>query len=240
MLCKYGNYQLPEGRCEITRRDTPEFNEAKQLLSNTVRLDVSSALYADSPSQMDGLVRSLLRAFAVQGRDFLVYLPGGNVQSQLTMRGVGSIGGVHVVQAPELQAGQKGAYVTWLPFTFALECEYPSSIASLIYREFSESISYDSPERIDWLLCLHGQHQQQQVRQFPFYTATQSGRAVGYLSYPSPPSPIWPAAWVNSDTLPGHESPKLRGDTYTEFPITWQYKFKSNRPLTGSPTFWPL
>ncbi|MCI0358637.1 MAG: hypothetical protein L0211_09145 [Planctomycetaceae bacterium] len=239
MLPKYGAYALPEGRCKIVRRDTPEFNEARQLLSNTIRLECSSALYAESATEMDGLVRSLLDAFRVNGKDFIVQLPGGSIQSQLTIRNTNAIGGVRVVQPPEINAGEPGAYVTWLPFTFALEAEYPSTLAGFLFREYTDSISYSSPEREAWLLSLHGPHQRQRIRQFPFYRATQTGRAVGYLAYPEPASPIWPQYWMNFDERPSLESPRARGNGYIDFPISWNWRFEANRPLVGTPTAWP-
>jgi hypothetical protein len=240
MLPKYGTYELPEGRCEITRRDTPEFNEARQLLSNTIRLDCSSALYSNSAANMDVLVKALLTAFAKQNQDFIVYLPGGTVRSQLSLYRDGSIGGVRVVQPPTIEGLKNAGYVTWLPFSFALEAEYPAANAGFLYRDYTESISYSSPDREDWLLCLHGPHQKQQVRDNPFYMATQTGSATGYLARPSAAQPIWPNAWVNRDELPGKQSPKARGNGYIDFTVSWQWRFKSNRPLLGNPNAWPL
>lgn len=239
MHCRLGNYEFPEGRVEITRRDTPEFNDARQVISNTIRLDCSSALYASSASEMDGLVTLLLQAFQQGGNDFLVFLPGGSVRTQLCLLNSGAIGGVRVVQPPTIESLKNGGYVTWLPFSFALEAEYPAAAAGALYREWSESITFDPLTREAWLLCLHGSHQKQQVRERPFYRAVQSGRAVGYLGYPSPPRPIWFNAWMNRDTQPDLESPRRRGSDYVDYPISWRYEFQSDRPLSGVPNPWP-
>lgn len=238
MLCKLGTYELPEGRVEITRRDTPEFNEAGQVLSNTIRLECSSALYSSSVSAMDALVASLIAAFSETGNDFQVLLPGGVTDSQLSLFGSGSFSGVRVVQPPAFESLRNGAYVTWLPFSFALEAEYPASNSTLLLREYTEEVNYQSPEREDWLLCLHGPHQRQIVRQYPFYTATQTGRAIGYRAYPTPASPIWPAYWMNRDELPVKRAPRRRGSLFTDYEISWRWTFKSDRPLIGSPNTW--
>lgn len=240
MLPKYGTYALPAGRCDIARRDTPEFNEANQVLTNTIRLDCSSALYTDSAAAMDRAVKQLLAAFAQPNRDFIVYLPGGSVQSQLTLRSAGSLSGVKVIERPAFQTLQNAAYVTWLPFSFALEATYPASGSSLLLREYREKISFESPDREAWLLCLHGPHQRQQVRQFPFYRATQSGRAVGFRAYPSAATPLWPSAWLNFDEAPELEDPRPRGQGYIDYPINWTWRFASNTPLFGTPNVWPI
>lgn len=242
MLPKLGTYELPEGRCEITRRDTPEFTENRQVLSNTIRLDCSSALYAEDVEEMDGLVEELLQAFADfqgSGEDFVVYLPGGRKKSQLSLYNAGSIGGVRIVSTTPAESLKNAGYVTWLPFSFSLEAEYPAENAGQLIREWTETITPVSPNRDAWLLALHGDHQLQQVREKPFYEATQAGTAIGYLGYPTPPSPIWPNAWMNYDEPPGRGTPKPRGNGYIDYPISWNYRFQSNRPLIGTPTRQP-
>jgi hypothetical protein len=243
MLPKLDNYELPEGRCEITRRDTPEFNDRKQVLSNTIRLSCSSALYAASASEMDGLVASLLDAisdFNAQGdKDFTVYLPGGRSNSQLTLRSRGSLDGVRVVSSTPAESLKNAGYCTWLPFSFEVEATYPTANAANLFREWTETISYSSPDREDWLLCIHGPHQKQQVRERPFYEATQSGSAVGYLQYPNAAAPIWGNAWINRDERPSRSSPVARGNGYTDFKVSWNWRFRSDRPLVSNPNFQP-
>lgn len=238
MISKLGTYPFASGRVEISRRDTPEFNNARQLLSNTIRLDCSSALYATDSNDMDRQVKALFTAFELFNplrEDFAVYLPDGRTKSQLSLYSRGSIGGVRIVVPPAIESLKNAGYVTWLPFSFSLEAEYPAENAGQLIREWTESVSYSSPDREDWLLCLHGPHQKQQVRQFPFYMATQTGRAVGYLGYPVPSSPIWANAWVNRDEQPTLETPKARGNGYIDYGISWLWRFKSDQPLIGTP-----
>lgn len=242
MLCKLGTYEIPHGRCEIARRDTPEFNEAQQLLSNTVRLDCSAALYSDSAANMDKAVKLLLAAFRIERQDFLVLLPGGSQRSQLSLLNAGSIGGVRVVQPPTFESIKNAGYVTWLPYSFSLEAEYPAALSGFLYRDYTETITFRQPVRREaWLLVLHGAHQKQQIRERPFYAATQSGRAVGYLARPSAPRPIWPSAWMNRDQIDlTITSPRPRGDNYVDFETTWSFEYESDRPLLGYPNAWPI
>jgi len=245
MLPKLGTYEIPEGRCEMTRRDTPEFNDRKQVLSNTIRISCSATLAPSVPGQsaMDALVESLLEAvadFNAEGdADFNVYLADGRSKSQLTLLSEGSLDGVRVVSHTPAESLKNAGYVTWLPFSFEVEATYPTADAANLFREWTETISYSSPDREDWLLCIHGPHQKQQVRERPFYEATQSGSAIGYLQYPSAPAPIWGNAWINRDERPGRTAPKARGNGYVDFGVSWQWRFKSDRPLLGSPNAQP-
>jgi hypothetical protein len=241
MLPKLGTYAFPAGRCEITRSDEPEFNEAGQVLSNTIHLEVTSYLYATSAATMDLAVRSLLTAFETQnGKDFVVYLPGGSVKSQLSLYGAGSMAGVRIVKKPRLEAGQQGAYVTYLPFSFALEAQYPAVGSAFLIREWKETLKFDSMDRFAWLHCLHGPHQLQQVREFPFWRATQSWRGVGFLGYIQPPDPLWPNYWMNRDVQADIEDPRPRRNGYIDYPASIEFRFESDTQLRGFPHAWPI
>ena len=77
----------------------------------------------------------------------------------------------------------------------------------------------------------------QQLRNYTVYRVTQQGQAVGISGYPSVPGPLWPAALMRGGSSE-RRSPRRIGNSYTEYPITWQYEFEAAFPLYGNPTRW--
>ncbi len=75
-----------------------------------------------------------------------------------------------------------------------------------------------------------------------FTLATQSGKAVGFLSYPTPRAPLWPGALLNDRMRVSYTSPHRSGhdggQAYTNFGVQWTYHFESAVPLVGQPNTW--
>lgn len=235
MIVRYRNYTIPEGRTEIRRTVTGNFNAFDDLLSTTVRTELDGRLKAASQSAMNTAARNLISAFGTDGGDLLVLLANGVTASELTMRSTGSLAGVKVVQRPSFPTLQNAAYTTWCPFTIILEAEYPASNAALLYREFEETIVFEGggPE-FGWFKPLVGFPSQQQLRQRDTYRATQSGHAIGYLARPVPPNPLWLSALSRFPTVT-KRSPQRRGSSYVDFYTAWEYVFESSVPLVGNP-----
>ncbi len=240
MLIKYGTYSIPAGRSEISHTRQLTYNSAEQPLSEVVRVQVDSRLKANDSPTMDLLVKQLLTGFNNNGKDFIVYLPNGTTASQLSLRTNDALGGVRIIQRPSFSTLQNAAYVTWLPFTFILEAEIPVTNAANLLTEFEETLTFEGGGPVNaWWKPLVGAPQRQQVRQFDTYRATQTGSAVGYLSRPSPPPPLWLNA-MNKFPSASKKSPKRFGDDYKNFGISWTYDFESDSPLVGNPNAWLL
>jgi hypothetical protein len=242
MTPKYGTYDMTDGvlgRISVSTEVEIVENDARQVVSRIERRIIEGHLGGTTTNaQMDDKVRRLRNAFAVNGRNFSVYLPGGNTLSQLSLLNTGSLAGVRVKNGPNLQAAG-ASYVTWQPYTVTLEAEYPAAGSSLLYREFEETIEVEGGGRVDgWLKPLNTGPIRQTLMQQDTYRARQSGMAVGLYARPSPPAPIWPAFLIRAGRF-SKRSPKPRGAFSQDFAISWSYEFESNVPLTGEPNQWP-
>lgn len=239
----YGTYDLTDGvdgRIAISTEVEAVENEASQVVARIERRTIEGRLGGTTTqAEMDVKVQALRNAFAVNSRDFLVYLPGGQVASQLSLRSAAALGGLRVVSGPNIQAAG-ASYVTWQPYTVTLEGEYPTAGASLLYRTFEETLEIEGGGPVDgWLKPLNARPIRQRIMQHDTYRAIQSGFAVGMYARPAPPAPLWPQFLTRQGRF-GSRSPKRRGIFSTDFYISWSYEFESDRPLVGQPTSWPL
>ena len=86
---------------------------------------------------------------------------------------------------------------------------------------------------------LSGPPQKQLLNEQTTYKCVQSGQAVGNLSYPFFPSPLFPGAIMPDQTMTEGDSPKRVGaigsPAWVEWPIRWRYVFESATPLSGVP-----
>lgn len=239
MISKYGTYAFGEGRCNISRSIRNVENDARQVVSQIVRLEVEARLGGTTTAAaMDTAVRNLLTAFESNGKDFVVYLPDGSTASQLSLYSAPAMGGVRVIEGPTLPSLANAAYVTWLPVTFVLEAEYPADNAGGLLLDFEETITFEGGgPQYGWLKPLVGVPQRQLLRQRDTYRATQSGFSIGAFARPLPPNPLWLNALMKNPSAI-KRSPKRRGGTYTDFYTAWEYTFESDSPLVGNPNVW--
>lgn len=93
-----------------------------------------------------------------------------------------------------------------------------------------------------WRTATTGRPQRQRVIQYTTSQAVQQGAAIGYLSYPTAPGPIWPQFLKGAQRPPDRKSPKRSGPPgapyYTEFEIAWHYEFEADITLDGVPNRW--
>jgi hypothetical protein len=68
--------------------------------------------------------------------------------------------------------------------------------------------------------------------------ATQSGRAKGYLGYPTPPPPLFPQALKQAPKVERSDPERKAPGVYAGYPVTWSYEYEWDAPLVALPTFW--
>lgn len=237
MIPKYGTYAHAEGELEIDAQQEALFNEARQPYGKMIRVTLSGLLLADSPTAMDVKVRNLLTAYSTS-RTFALYLPGGSTKSQIVLDHATAIGGVRVVQPPSFPTMRGAGYVTNLPYTIRLEAEYAATGASLLYRDFEETIEVEGGgPQIGWLKPLNARPVSQVLRRMDTYRARQSGFAIGLYARPSAMPPLWPN-FLTAFGRFGKRSPKPKSGVNTDYLTTWDYQFESDRPLLGEPHSW--
>lgn len=71
------------------------------------------------------------------------------------------------------------------------------------------------------------------------YTAVQEGFAVGSVTYPVPPAPLFggPSVGLNDEVVK-RTTPRRFGNSFSEHRVAWSYSFESTSPLVALPNLW--
>ncbi len=248
LTARYRSFTFPEGRWSISKTLQGNENPAKQELTVTHRVAIDGRLQATSAAGIEAQYALLSAAYAVNGGDFLVFLPTGARSDQLSLLSLDALGGVRVTQKPSLGSLENAQYVTYLPVTITLEAEYVSGNSPLnALSSFEESLSFEGGGPVqDWYRPIKGTPSKGIVRQADTYRATQTGKAVGYFDYPrlgttaGAPPPIFGIDALNRNPQVSLGSPEKLGSSYVNFPVSWTYEFESATPLFGTPNRWPI
>lgn len=236
MQVQYGSYTHAEGEVAIARQLEPVRDQSGTLRATVHRYNLQGVLTADSESAMDTAVSNLIAAY-VDGSDLaLLFTVGGN--TQLALASSDCIGGTRVTRPPEFPDMRGAGYTAYLPYAITVEGEIAasSSADTVGLLSYSETVQYSGGgPRYAHRETLQGAPIKQQVRRQTINRMTQSGEAVGYIGYPTPPPPLFAGALVESPQIT-LVSPRWRGGRgYTEYRVAWSYVFESASPLLAAP-----
>lgn len=165
-------------------------------------------------------------AFALDGGDFFFFTNDGGVAYSLV--NAGSIGGVRVKEGPTfLSQDGMAHWATGLPFSIALEADYPLLTDGLLeYRETITRVG-NGGQRVATIEVDSGPPVKQIVSTNTPITVLQTGEAVGMFSQPAFNLPIYsdPTLLENPEEATGAEAPHLNGGTYMGYVSRWNYRF---------------
>ncbi len=199
-------------------------------------------MQAADQSALSAAIDALTAAYALQAQDVGFYFDNGAPTSH-TIRSADTNGGVRVVAPPSFPEGKGAEYSTFRTYTIGLEAERLEPDATLLSWTETLQLKGGGPQ-FTFLEPINGIAQKQLLKQATTFRATQSGQAVGYLSYPAPAAPIWPEAEHLEQREIRLELPRRMGPpgdpTYTEYKISWSYSFQDAYPLVAVPTPWPV
>lgn len=238
MQLRIGSYTHDLGVPAVSIRKQTKRTDADTRISTIETWEIRGLIVSSSgAADLDSKVQAIKAAYR-DGRDLRILLPDGSNSTHYLLNAA-CLGGTRVVSPPSFPSFASAAGVTNLEFVAVIEGEVVASGAPTSLLSFEETLQFTGGGPLDGHIeTLAGSPIKQRLRQYTTYRATQSGSAVGYLSYPAYPAPIWPAAEVIPSRRTSSRSPRRKGSNYTEFPISWSYEFAASSPLAGRPHFW--
>lgn len=236
MILRYGSVSFDAGSCEVTLDVQALVNQRNVPYCQQMQMSVSGYLSGDNTTAVNLACEQLEVALATPYRDLVLYTDAG-LATHLALYNAGSTTGV-IVSGPRYPSGKGAELVTYRKFEFTARAEYPIGTGRNVLMEFSESISFQGTGGPRFILkpALVGPPQKQIVQQRTTVRATQGGRAVGYLDYPTEPPPLWPQAEHLEQRQVTRTGGRFHGAAWQEFAVQWGYVFEANGPLAGKPT----
>jgi len=234
MIFKYRNYTHDNNEVEVVFRQSALFDQRGNRRGLRKRLELKGVLHGTSQANLTTKLNALDAAYTVNGGDAVLFLDDGTTQTHHKLISSGTLTGVRVVQPPSFAPGDGAEYSTFRSYTIVLEADFIGD-SNILSSEEAVTIVGTGGPRFAYLETLVTSAVRQQVNKFTLVRMTQSGLAKGYLSYPFVPAPIWPALEDVDQRSIVTRSPKDQGLIFTDFPISWTYKFTSDVAQSGIP-----
>jgi hypothetical protein len=240
MFFKYGSYTHANNEVNLSSfRRTTIYNDRGIPQRENVSMRITGVLLGDTQDALTTKIAALEAAYAVRGGDAALYQDDG----------AGSIGSItpHKIISSDTISGTRVDAITWLgivnngeyatgrTYEIALSAELAITESSIV--SFAESLSFTGTTgpRDVWIEIRNGPARRQTVSQRTTMRVNQSGQAVGLLSYPNVPAPIFPGLEHVDGRRIIKGSPQFNGEVFTDWPIAWSYEFESAQALVGSP-----
>lgn len=239
-----GNYRHDDNEVNLSSiAKVPERLESGPVYRYKETWVADGEIFAASNAALTARLQLLELAYgsprpAVEGGVAALFHDNGTATAHIL--GLGSLGGVRVVSFGYPQGG-KEEYVTSRKYQIVLECTYLGD-PNVPLIAFEERLAFEGGGiEYVWRKPLQGRPVRQPVG-IDTWRAVQSGSAVGQFGPPEPPPPLWPA-YLIGEARPDETSPKRQGPAgnpfYSDFAITWNYRFEADIPLIGQPHRFP-
>jgi hypothetical protein len=234
MRLRVGNTLLPANSTDVTALIRASLGRYGNPLTYTHTLSISGSLDGDTQAECATAEAAVRLAFSVPYQDVALLLDDGSV-SPTKILNAGSISGVRCLSLAFPNSYGGAEYATVRSFQAVFEAEYLAGIDQLVdYSETVSIIGNGGPRRVV-TETINTAPVEQIVSPKTAVRASQSGRAVGLLSHPAVPRPLWPAALQNPDQAVTRSTPRPGTNGLLEWEVAWSYQFLSATPLTGTP-----
>jgi len=221
----YGSSSFPASAVECTTRTVARLTDGRVPYAYTTEIEGRGQFIADGPQSLSALQLQAEVAFSQFGLDFLMLDDSGAATSIRLLSKGAEFPGV-VVEGFEFPESRLGDMATGREFRFRATATYPTLRAFGAILRYQEKVGVrgNGGPRINWQEAVNGPPMPVQLSPVTLTTVIQTGSAVGYIAYPTPPPPILSTAYlVNPDQAVERLSPRPNG---TEYGIAWNYVFR--------------
>lgn len=244
MILAYGTFRFGQAEAATTITRQRQLDEAQNPWADLERWQISGKLLnrGGSLATMKAKIQALEAAFSTDGKDLILYEPDGRAETAHALRTRNTFGGVRVVEPPSYPDSSGANLVTYRDFAVTLEALVPVTGTRSAYRSFTEQIQFSGGGPLfHHLEPLVGRPIKQMGKQATVFRAVQSGSAVGLSGSPNPfliAPPLWPQAELIPQRVITYGSPRRFGNSFLDYPVSWQYTFESAVPLNGRTNVW--
>jgi hypothetical protein len=239
LYLRYGNYSHATAEASVVIDRIPNFNDGGQQTGYKETWNISGCLQAATQNLLHAEIAILKAAYSIQGQAIGLFFADGNATAHI-LSTAGTEGGCRVVRGPSFPQGEGAEAGLYRTYQISVEADVIDPSAQFI--SYSETLSFSGGgPRVAYQTYIYDVPEPFILAAATPYQATQQGQAVGRFAYPVPPGPLWPANLMENPQVQ-LTSPRRKGPVgspfYTEYPVSWSYRFESASPLTGIPNRW--
>ncbi|QEL18316.1 hypothetical protein [Limnoglobus roseus] len=250
MYFRIGATPFDPNSVSVTRSSVARLNRAgnpiARLWAWSVTVYLGSAATTPAARQVDFVVQEarLHNLLDVPGQEYALHCDNGT--PAMVLSPVGAVAPPKAVEVGNLVEG-RGEYAGKRTISFKVTAEYPLTGNKGLLLNFEETLSFvgDGGPIWDDYGADSGYSIRQVIRPNSKCFAYQQGTATGYLAYPNfggphgSPISLWPADYKSNLSRYDVVTPRVTGETYTDFTITWAYSHERwGTPFVGVPHLW--
>lgn len=245
MICSFRGVKFDAGDIGPVISSEPRFNDAQEQygLERVWILNGFLRNRGGNLATMRTLITNLIGLFADPlGGDLLLYHPDGVTIGPHYLLSDSCLGGTRVTRPPAFPSYQGPEGVTYRTWTAEVRGFIATPTDSGLVS-FTETLNFEGvgAPSVGFHHPLTAIPHKQLLKRATTYVASQEGRIVGQYSYPTAriPRPKWPNDLVDGypKIVPG-SAEKIGADGLMNYPISYAYRFESNRKMSGTPTQW--
>ncbi len=220
VVFRYGGYSSGDDEAELTKVEKqPTFSGRGKRLTHKETWHVNGELMQATPALIIAAANSLITAFAQDGKT-ATFTVSGTEAHRLSSD---SVSGVRVVYT-SFEKQDPAELATVRTYQIVLEATYDACDDNLVAWEESLEITGTGGPYTIAIETMDGPQLITMSNRTGFYY-TQSGQAVGYLTYPNTPGPIDPQAEFAFRRRVRRKSGRQMGNGIRFYTITWVYYF---------------
>lgn len=243
MILSYGEYEHVDNSVWFTVLKNTVRSARQIPIKQTVQFIIYGSVRGETTADVETAITGLETAYAVQGGDLIFKDNDGN-NTPHTILNADTVNGVQPGAVRWLSGIQGYGSGTQLinrrDFQIVVSADIDFALSGDQNLEsYSETVMLIGTGGTDFSIVssFTGAPIRQDRITYTPYRAVQRGSAIGYLSVPTPPTPIWPTALKPMSVVNSIGTPKFYGAAQRHFPVSWSYEFESATALVGGPTY---
>ena len=234
MLLRYGSYSHSAGETEIAISKTAVVAATGVREGYVERWAIRGRLSGLTVSDLSAAVQALESAHSADGQDLLLYLADGTTASAHGLRSGETLSGVQVrsLSYPDGRGAEYATYRTY-EVVYAAEVSATTNPGLIAWNE-TLAFTGGGP-RFEFITCLNGPPVRVVVAEQTPFRCVQSGSALGYGTWPTYSTPLFPQHEHRDRRRQDKSTPQYHGSGRARYPIRWSYDFEAATALFGSP-----
>jgi hypothetical protein len=228
VIVTYGSHSHPDNQCAVTiDRDVWRDTEGVRI-GYTERWTLRGLIFGDGTvADLTTKINTLQAAYAIDKQD-LKLLDGATATAHSLLNA--SCTGGTKVKAVRFPKGEGPEYATYREFEVIIEGSVRSTSGVTSYTESITIEGTGGPEFVI-RIPLQGQPIKQVINAATPMRVLQSGRSLSDAGYPTPPSPVLPAAEHVLQRSVTRILPRYYNGSYVDYGVQWSYVMESESPV---------